>query len=448
MTPTRNRSAATGSCTSALRWATRKTHRSPRPASSMAARDAVRPTSSGTTIYGNTTRSRSGRTGGRSGTSYESASRVTRGMGRESKGEGGVDANKRWKSAEGAGTALKNQRAPTPPSAFPAPLALFQRHLRFLLLPLRRDLEQRGRAVEHARLGDLHLHHVIARRELEHDVGHELLEDRAEAACSGAALERLAGDAAERRFLEGQLHVLEVEQLLVLLGERVLRLLENPDERFLIERVERDAHRQTSHQLGDESVTQEIVRLDLGKRALLGLVRPAAQDLFLREADLPASGACLDDLVETVERAPADEQDVLGVDLDVFLLRVLASTLRWYRSDGAFEDLEQRLLHALARDVARDAGVFRLARDLVDLVDVDDAALALGDVELAGLEQPDENVLDVFADVPRFGERRGVGDGEGDVENARERLCEERLACSGRPDEEDVRLVELHLVVA
>src|SRR5688500_1809963 len=330
MTPTRNKSAAAGSCTSALRWATRNTHRSPRPASPSAASDAVRPTRSGTTIYGNTTRSRSGRTGRRSGTSYESASRVTRGMGRESKGEGGVDANKRWKSAEGAGTALKNQRAPTPPSAFPAPLALFQRHLRFLLLPLRRDLEQGGRAVEHARLGDLHLHHVIARRELEHDVRHELLEDRAEAACSGAALERLPGDAAERRFLEGQLYVLEVEQLLVLLGERVLRLLENPDERFLIERVERDAHRQTPDELRDQSVAKQIVGLDFGERALLGVIGLAGQDLFLGEADLPATGARFDDLVEPIERAPADEQDVLGVDLDVFLLRMLASTLRWH----------------------------------------------------------------------------------------------------------------------
>jgi hypothetical protein len=40
---------------------------------------------------------------------------------------------------------------------------------------------------------------------------------------------------------------------------------------------------------------------------------------------------------------------------------VLASTLRRYRRDGAFYDLEQRLLHALARDVAGDrVGVEKL----------------------------------------------------------------------------------------
>ena len=167
----------------------------------------------------------------------------------------------------------------------------------------------------------------------------------------------------------------------------------------------------------------------------------------LAEADLLPAGARLDDLLQPVERAAADEQDVLGVDLDVFLLRVLAAALRRHRGDRALEDLEQRLLHALARDVARDARVLGLARDLVDLVDVDDAALALGDVEVAGLQQPHQDVLHVLADVAGFGERGGVGDGEGHVEDAGQRLGEQRLADAGRADEQDVGLVELDVVV-
>ena len=54
---------------------------------------------------------------------------------------------------------------------------------------------------------------------------------------------------------------------------------------------------------------------------------------------------------------------------------------------GAFDDLEQRLLHALAGDVARDRRVVALARDLVDLVDVDDAALRALDVVVGVLQQ-------------------------------------------------------------
>ena len=69
-------------------------------------------------------------------------------------------------------------------------------------------------------------------------------------------------------------------------------------------------------------------------------------------------------------------------------------------------------------------------------------------VEIAGLQQPDEDVLDVLTDVAGLGERRGIGDGEGDVENARERLGEQRLADAGGAEEQDVRLVELDISLA
>jgi hypothetical protein len=73
--------------------------------------------------------------------------------------------------------------------------------------------------------------------------------------------------------------------------------------------------------------------------------------------------------------AAAHEQDVRSVDLQEFLLRVLAAALRRHRGDCALNDLEQRLLHALAGHVAGDRRIVGLAADLVDLVDVDDAAL-------------------------------------------------------------------------
>src|SRR4029079_8229871 len=113
---------------------------------------------------------------------------------------------------------------------------------------------------------------------------------------------------------------------------------------------------------------------------------------------------------------------------------------------GPLEDLQQRLLDALARHVAGDRGVVGLAGDLVDLVDVDDAALGPGDVEVGRLDQPQQDVLDVLADVAGLRERRRVGDAERDVEDAGEGLGEERLAGARRPHEQDVRLLELDVV--
>src|SRR5690606_20982476 len=135
----------------------------------------------------------------------------------------------------------------------------------------------------------------------------------------------------------------------------------------------------------------------------------------------------------------ADEEDVLRIDLQEILLRVLAAALRRDVRDRALDDLEEGLLHALARDVTRDARVVALPRDLVDLVDVDDAALRALDVVVGVLEELDDDVLDVLADVAGLRERRGVRDRERDVEDLRERLREQRLAGAGGPEEQDVR---------
>src|SRR5215470_6450501 len=58
------------------------------------------------------------------------------------------------------------------------------------------------------------------------------------------------------------------------------------------------------------------------------------------ETDRRALAAHRDDLVEAREGAAADEQDVGRVDLQEFLLRVLAAALRRDARDRAFHDLE------------------------------------------------------------------------------------------------------------
>src|SRR5262245_59602150 len=63
------------------------------------------------------------------------------------------------------GASLPSLQSPSPQSP-----------LGFFLLPFRRDLEARRRALCDARLGDLHLDHVLAARQLEHYVHEDLLE--------------------------------------------------------------------------------------------------------------------------------------------------------------------------------------------------------------------------------------------------------------------------------
>ena len=124
-------------------------------------------------------------------------------------------------------------------------------------------------------------------------------------------------------------------------------------------------------------------------------------------------------------------------------MRVLAAALRGHRRLGALEDLQQRLLHTLAGHVAGDRRVLALAGDLVDLVDVDDAGLGALDVVVGGLDQLEQNVLDVLTDVAGLGQRGGVGDRERDVEHLGQRLREVGLAAAGGAEHQDVGLGQL-----
>ena len=88
--------------------------------------------------------------------------------------------------------------------------------------------------------------------------------------------------------------------------------------------------RQTPNELRNQAIAEQVIGLDFGEGIFRQVLHLAALHLFLRESDLPASDARFDDLLESVERAAADEEDVLRVDLDVLLLRMLATALRRY----------------------------------------------------------------------------------------------------------------------
>ena len=131
-------------------------------------------------------------------------------------------------------------------------------------------------------------------------------------------------------------------------------------------------------------------------------------------------------------------------------MRVLAAALRRDVGDRAFQDLQERLLHTLARHIPRDRRVVRLAGNLVDLVDVDDPPLGVLDggleaAALGGLNEAQEDILHILADVAGLRERGRIHDGKWHVQHARQGLGEQRLAGAGRADQQDIALGYLHI---
>jgi hypothetical protein len=208
----------------------------------------------------------------------------------------------------------------------------------------------------------------------------------------------------------------------------------------------RGDHRQTADEFGNQAELQQIVRLDLAEDLAGAAVVGGPSTLAPKPIDVPLPRAEMI-FSRPGKGAAADEQDVGRVDLQELLLRMLAPALRRHGRDRAFHDLQQGLLHALARHVARDRGIVGLAADLVDFVDIDDAALRPLDIVVGGLQQLQDDVLDVLADITGFGQRGGVGHGEGHVENARQRLGQQRLARTRRADQQDVGLRQFDVVV-
>src|SRR3954470_21765685 len=313
---------------------------------------------------------------------------------------------------------------------------------------LSRFFDQRNRLVlrQDDFAGDRHFADLLLIRHLIHQVEHQVLDDHAQAAGADLALERGFGNRFERVVGEAQLHVLVLEQLHVLARDRIARLRQDLDQRRLVELVQRADDRQAADELRNQAVLDQVLRLELLER---GADVAAAHRLHVGlEAERLLADAAVDGLIEADERGDADEQDVAGVDLEELLVRMLASALRRDVGDRALENLQQRLLHAFARHVAGDRRVLVLTADLVDFVDVNDPLLALLDVAAGGLQQLEDDVLDVLADVPGFGQRRRVDDGEGDREQLGEGLGEQRLAGAGRADQEDVALGQLDVVAA
>src|SRR5258708_8427080 len=101
---------------------------------------------------------------------------------------------------------------------------------------------------------------------------------------------------------------------------------------------------------------------------------------------------------------------------------MLAAALRRNVSHRSLQNLQEGLLHALAGNIASDRGVLVLASDLVDFVDVDHAGLGAADIAVGSLQQLENDVLDILADITSFCQSSCIDDRDCNVEHASESL--------------------------
>ena len=219
----------------------------------------------------------------------------------------------------------------------------------------------------------------------------------------------------------------------------VLGLGEYANQRVLIEVGDRCDDGQATNELRDQAESNEVLRQHVAEWILH--IRVVSRGDICAEAQPLLTDTLLHDLLQTGKRTGDDEQDIGGVELNELLVWQLAPTLRGHGGYGSLENLQQRLLHTFTGDIASDRGVFRLTRDLVNLIDVNDAALRLLDVEISSLQQLQQDVLHILTDIAGLGQAGGVSDCERHIQLASQRLCQVGLATACRPQQENVRLL-------
>ena len=148
-----------------------------------------------------------------------------------------------------------------------------------------------------------------------------------------------------------------------------------------------------------------------------------------------------------LERTTADKEYVLGVDVDEFLLGMLAATLRRNIDNIALKEFQHSLLHSLSGHVARDGGIVRLARDFVNLINEYNTPLCLLHVKVSLLKKSREYALNVLSDIAGLRENGRVHNRERDIKHARNGLREQSLSCSGRAHHQDITLFKLDVVL-
>ena len=130
------------------------------------------------------------------------------------------------------------------------------------------------------------------------------------------------------------------------------------------------------------------------------------------EAEGFLSEALLNHFVEPDKCTSTDEKNFFCADLNVFLLWVFPAALGGDIADRSFENFQESLLDAFAANVASDGDIVGFSADLINFVDINDADFGTFDIILSGLEEAEDDIFDIFANVASFRKGGGISDGE------------------------------------
>ena len=105
-------------------------------------------------------------------------------------------------------------------------------------------------------------------------------------------------------------------------------------------------------------------------------------------------------------------------------------------------------MHAFTGNITGNRSVFTLAGNLIHFINVDNAPLGSFDIKVGGLQQSNKNVFYVVANITRLCQGGCIGNSKRNIQDLCKSLCKKRLAGSGRTNQQNIALLQLHIRIA
>src|ERR1700730_7181534 len=181
-------------------------------------------------------------------------------------------------------------------------------------------------------LGDQELADLLIRREIIHQIQHQVFEDHPQTPCTNLALHGERSNSFQSVVAKLQSNIFEFEKFLILADDGVLGFGEDLDQGFLTQVFQNCDHGHAADELGDKAEPDEIHGLNVFEQIHIAALRAGAQHslgamlLLLDEAHGLGANALGYHFFQADKRAATNEKDVRSIDRGKFLMRMFPST--------------------------------------------------------------------------------------------------------------------------
>ena len=240
-----------------------------------------------------------------------------------------------------------------------------------------------------------------------------------------------------------QLHIIIGQEGLVLLNQGIFRFGQNADQVLFCQLVEGRKDRQAANQLWNDAKFLDIISnnmLHVGIFLSNGCVIVTKTDDFFTQA-------LLNDFFDAVKGPTYNKEDVLGIDMNHFLLGMLTPALWWNAGHCSLDNFQEGLLNPFTRYVTGNGDILPFFGNLINLIHVDDTTLGPVNVEIRRLKELEQDIFYIFSHIAGLSQGCRISDGKGDIEALGQGLSQEGLARASWANHQDIGLLDIHIVL-